>query len=253
MKKFKNPYWPAIAVALLCTFLTAVGSAIVQITEVEEPVSYLIMAGGVAISAILGLFIMKQSGLTMEQYGFRRPAKGSISQVWLFVPLLLLELVPMLIYGFHFEKTPNVYAAILLFTIIVGFNEELYFRGLIFTFLKPKGTRAAIIGSAVIFGVLHAVNALGGKNLWLVLLQIGFAFLVGLVLVQILNLTKSLWVGILWHIVHNFLSFSTEDVFDDKAIIVVAAQFIILIVYAIGLGISLSKQQASHPSVPIAN
>lgn len=253
MKKFKNPYWPAIAVALLCTFVTAVGSAIAQITEAKEPVSYLIMAGGVAISAILGLFIMKRSKLTMEQYGFRRPAEGSISQVWLFVPLLLLELAPLLIYGFHFEKAPIVYVVLLLFTIIVGFNEEMFFRGLVYKFLQPRGTRAAIIGSSIIFGVLHAVNALGGDNVWLVLLQVGFAFLAGLVLVQIVELTKSLWVGILWHIVHNFLSFSTEEVFDDKAIVVVAAQVIILIIYAIGLKISLSKQQASHPSVPIAN
>lgn len=244
MKMFKNPYWPAIGAAVLCTFFTALGSAIAEIAEAGEAAAYLIMAGGVAVSVLLGLLMMKRSGRTMKQYGFRLPDRNGIGQVWLYVPLLLLELAPLLIYGLHFNKQPVVYAVLLLFTILVGINEELYFRGLVFGYLNRISTKAAIIGSSVIFGVLHAVTALTGKNLGLVLLQVGFAFLAGLVLVQIVVLTKSLWPGILWHIVHNFLAFSTEDVFDDKAIIVASIQVILLLVYAIGMGIILSKRQA---------
>lgn len=244
MKMLKNSYWPAIGVAVLCTFFTALGSAIAEITEVEEAAAYLIMAGGVAVSALLGLLIMKRSGNAMRQYGFRLPERNGIGQVWMYVPLLLLELAPILIYGFHFNKQPIVYAVLLLFTLLVGLNEEMYFRGLVFGYLNRISTKTAIIGSSVIFGVLHAVTALNGKNMGLVLLQVGFAFLAGVVLVQIVVLTKSLWPGILWHIVHNFLSFSTEDVFDEKAIIVVSIQVFLLLVYAIGMGISLSKRQA---------
>ncbi|GIO36635.1 hypothetical protein J41TS12_14960 [Paenibacillus antibioticophila] len=244
MKILKNPYWPAIGVAVLCTFFTALGSAIAEMTEAEEAAAYLIMAGGVAVSALLGLLIMKRSGNVMKQYGFRLPDRNGIGHVWMYVPLFLLELVPVLIYGFHFNKQPVVYMVLLLFTLLVGLNEELYFRGLVVGYLNRVSTRTAIIGSSVIFGALHAVTALNGKNLGLVLLQVGFAFLAGLVLVQIVVLTKSLWPGILWHIVHNFLSFSTEDVFDEKAILVVSVQVILLLVYAIGMGISLSKRQA---------
>lgn len=244
MKIFKNPYWPAIGAAVLCTFFTALGSAIAEITEVDEAVAYLIMAGGVAVSALLGLLIMKRSGNGMRQYGFRLPDRNGIGRVWMYIPLLLLELVPILIYGLHFNKQPIVYVVLLLFTLLVGLNEELYFRGLVFNYLNRISTKAAVIGSSVIFGVLHAVTALNGKNIELVLLQIGFAFLAGLVLAQIVVLTKSLWPGILWHIIHNFLSFSTEDVFDVRAIIVVSVQVILLLVYAIGMGISLSKRQA---------
>lgn len=251
MKIFKNPYWPAIGVAVLCTFFTALGSAIAEITGAEEAAAYLIMAGGVAVSALLGLLIMKRSGNAMRQYGFRLPDRNGIGQVWMYVPLLLLELAPILIYGLHFNKQPIIYVVLLLFTLLVGFNEELYFRGLVFGCLNRISTKTAIIGSSVIFGVLHAVTALSGKNMWLVLLQVGFAFLAGLVLVQILVLTKSLWPGILWHIVHNFLSFSTEDVFDEKAILVVSVQVILLLVYAIGMGISLSKRQTLEQPVTL--
>ncbi|GIO45145.1 CPBP family intramembrane glutamic endopeptidase [Paenibacillus apis] len=251
MKIFKNPYWPAIGVAVLCTFFTALGSAIAEITGVEEAAAYLIMAGGVAVSALLGLLFMKRSGNAMRQYGFRLPDRNGIGQVWMYVPLLLLELAPILIYGLHFNKQPIIYVVLLLFTLLVGFNEELYFRGLVFGCLNRISTKTAIIGSSVIFGALHSVTALSGKNMGLVLLQVGFAFLAGLVLVQILVLTKSLWPGILWHIVHNFLSFSTEDVFDEKAIIVVSVQVVLLLVYAIGMGISLSKRQALEQPVPM--
>jgi membrane protease YdiL (CAAX protease family) len=235
MKTFKHPYWFAIIIAVLCTFLTAVGAAISQIIVVEEHISYLIMAGSVVISAIVGLIIMRKSGISMQQFGFQRPAPNSMRHVWWVLPLFVLEIIPIIVYGFPSGKPAIVYAALALFTIIVGFNEELYFRGLVFNVLKTKGTKVAIIGSSIIFGVLHAATALGGKNIWLVLLQVGFAFLAGLILVQIVNITKTLWIGIVWHIVHNFISFSTEDVYDNKALIVISAQVIIFIIYAIKL------------------
>lgn len=71
---------------------------------------------------------------------------------------------------------------LVLFTVAVGFNEELYFRGLSFSFLSRIGRKQAVIGSAVVFGVLHAANALSGTNPLEVLLQIAFAFLAGLAL-----------------------------------------------------------------------
>lgn len=246
MKIFKNPYWPAIGVALLCTFFTALGSAIAEIVKAQESAVYLIMAGGVALSVLAGLLIIKRSGNAMSQYGFTLPDRKGIGQVWIYIPLILLELTPILVYGFPFNKPPVLYAVLLLFTILAGFNEELYFRGLVFRILNNISTKAAIVGSSVIFGVLHAVTALSGKNIGLVLLQVVFAFLVGLVLVQIVVLTKSLWPGIVWHIVHNFLSYLTEEVFDDKATLVVSIQVILLLGYAIGMGICLSRRQAQE-------
>lgn len=73
MKIFKNPYWPAIGVALLCTFFTALGSAIAEIVEAQESAVYLIMAGGVTLSVLAGLLIIKRSGKAMSQYGFTLP------------------------------------------------------------------------------------------------------------------------------------------------------------------------------------
>lgn len=163
-------------------------------------------------------------------------APGSWRSVWLCVPFLLLEVIPLVVYGPDAFTRPGAeYAVLALFTAVVGLNEELYFRGLAFSFLARRSRKQAVIGSAVIFGVLHAANALSGTNPAEVLLQIVFAILVGVVLALIVSITRSLWIGIVWHAVHNFVSYSTEMVFDQTALVVVSAQVLILLIFAIGL------------------
>ncbi len=231
----KHPYGAAILAALICTFLTSVGSAVTQIAALEDVSGYLVMSAAVACSILIGFLLIARSGQSSTFYGFRKPSSGSVKKVWLFIPLLLLEIVPLVLFAPKFEEPGVFYLVLALFTLLVGINEELYFRGLVFGFIRPKGPQAAVIGSSIIFGVLHAVNALSGTNPWAVLLQIAFAFLAGLVLALIVSITKSLWIGILWHIVHNFISFTTESSLDRTAMIVISIQVLVMLVYAIGL------------------
>ncbi|ECH9276465.1 CPBP family intramembrane metalloprotease [Salmonella enterica subsp. enterica] len=185
---------------------------------------------------LVGLWLLRRSRISAEEIGFRRPASGSVRSIWLGVPLLLLEVIPLVAYGPDAYTRPGAeYAVLALFTIMVGFNEELYFRGLAFSFLSRLTRKQAVIGSSIVFGVLHAANALSGTNPVEVLLQIVFAFLVGIVLALIVSITRSLWIGIVWHAVHNFLSFSTEVVFDQTALMVVSAQLAILLIFTVGL------------------
>lgn len=232
----KHPYLAAVIAALICTFLTAVGSAAAQVAELAEVPSYLVMTASVVLSILVGLWLLRRSRISAEEIGFRRPASGSVRSIWLGVPLLLLEVIPLVAYGPDAYTRPGAeYAVLALFTIMVGFNEELYFRGLAFSFLSRLTRKQAVIGSSIVFGVLHAANALSGTNPVEVLLQIVFAFLVGIVLALIVSITRSLWIGIVWHAVHNFLSFSTEVVFDQTALMVVSAQLAILLIFTVGL------------------
>jgi len=240
MITIKRPLLAAIAVSLLCTVLTAVGSAAAQISEANELTSYLMMSCSVAISVVIGLLLMRKSA-SLAQFGLRAPQRSKLIPI--LIPLLVLEMIPLAVYGFHFTKSPAIYAALALFTIVVGLNEELYFRGLVVGYLSTKSRNAVILGSSILFGVLHAMNALNNKNIGLVILQICFAFLVGLVLVQIVILTKSIWIGIAWHTVHNFLSFATEEVFDSKAMLVVSLQVVILALFALFLFKALPNRE----------
>jgi hypothetical protein len=59
--------------------------------------------------------------------------------------------------------------------------------------------------------------------------------LVGFVIVEIVSITKSLWIVIIWHASHDFISITTEAELDTKALIILAIQVIILTIYAIGI------------------
>ncbi len=231
----KHPYLAAFLIGLLCVFMTALGMAIPQIRGMDTYSTYIVATIFLVLSVAIGVCIMIKSKVRLTEYGFRlREGKGS-SHVWWYAPLIIIEIIPLVLYGFNSEITAMQYIILAFFTIAVGVNEETYFRGLALHFLFKKGKKKAIIASSVIFGVLHLINALNGKELLYLVLQMFFAFLVGFVLAEIVSITKSLWLVIIWHVTHDFISFTTEEVLDRTALIILAIQVVILLIYAIGI------------------
>ncbi|WP_099467110.1 CPBP family intramembrane glutamic endopeptidase [Konateibacter massiliensis] len=231
----RHPYVSAILIGLLCTFLTALGMAISQIAEFGDELTYVTAIIFLCISILVGIFIMKKSSQGLSDYGLRKAEKSSSVALWWYIPLIVMEIIPIIIYGFDRKMAVAQYVIILFFTIAVGINEELYFRGLMLRFLREKGRKKAIVVSAVIFGVLHLINALNGKNILYLVLQMLFAFLVGFVLAEIVSISKSLWIVIIWHASHDFISMTTEGELDQKALILLAIQVVLLLIYAVGL------------------
>lgn len=85
------------------------------------------------------------------------------------------------------------FSMFLYITILGPVSEELLFRGLILRTLQPYGKRFAIFASAVAFGLLHGN-----------LIQIPFAFLVGLVLGYVTLEYSIVW-AIVLHIFNNLV------------------------------------------------
>ena len=231
----RHPLAAAALVAFICVLFTALGSALAQILALPDTTGHLVIAAFLAVSTLVGLLLMKRSSETLAQYGFGSHPFAGAAGVWFYLPLVLIEILPLAIYGVEKGHNAGYYATMLLFTIMIGFNEETYFRGLVLHFLKNKSTRWAIWGSSVIFGLLHAANLLGGKDVWYTVLQILFAFLVGLVLAELLVQTGSLWVLIVWHAAHDFISYITPEVLDAGALVLLGAQVAILLVYVVVL------------------
>jgi membrane protease YdiL (CAAX protease family) len=215
--------------------MTALGMAIPQIMGLDTNKIYIVATVFLVISIVLGIAIMKKSKLKIEEYGFRRSENRSHSKVWWYAPLLVIEILPITVLGFSSVITPIQYMILAFFTIAIGFNEEIYFRALALKFLQEKGRKKAIIWSSIIFGVLHLVNALNGKNVLYLVLQMLFAFLVGFVLAEIVSITRSLWIVIIWHAAHDFIAGITEESLDRKALIILAIQVAILLVYAMSI------------------
>ena len=81
-----------------------------------------------------------------------------------------------------------------LYASVLGpISEELLFRGVLLRLLRPYGKQAAILISAVLFGLFHGN-----------LIQIPFAFLVGLVLGYVTVEYSIVWAMVL-HIFNNFV------------------------------------------------
>ena len=79
--------------------------------------------------------------------------------------------------------------------VVPAFAEELLFRGLLISNIRPYSEKGAIIISALAFGLMH-------QNL----IQTIYATAAGLALGYIYVKTKSLWTVILIHFVNNFVS-----------------------------------------------
>lgn len=231
----RHPYIASILIALLCTFMTGLGSVVSQNMGLGENEQITVISAFLVISVIVGIIFMKKSRVSLFEYGFRKNQKNSLQKVGWYIPLVVIEILPIALVGFSTEIKALQYINLLFFVIAVGFNEEIYFRGLAFKFMKERGIKNAIIGTSIIFGVLHIANAFNGKNPLYLVLQMSFAFLVGIVLAEIVSITKSLWAVIIWHASHDYISLITGDDLNSQALIILAIQVAILTIYAIML------------------
>ena len=85
--------------------------------------------------------------------------------------------------------------AILLDAAVPAIGEECFVRGAIFSVLRPHGRRTAVIGSAIVFSLMHASLA-----------QIPYAFLAGILLGMLYEVSGGLLLPILFHFFSNLLS-----------------------------------------------
>ena len=193
----------------------------------------------VAMSLILFFWIRNNS--LSEKYGFCMP-KVPAKRFLYYLPLVIIASTAFwngikLQYGFP--------EALLYFISMccVGFLEEVIFRGLLFRAMEKNNVKAAIIVSALTFGLGHFVNLFNdsGRNLASSMTQIVFAILVGFVLVLIFCRGKSLIPCILFHSANNAfkvfsaegdLSPQTEMILNLAVIVVVLGGYLLYLVKA---------------------
>lgn len=108
------------------------------------------------------------------------------------------------------ETVPGIILYIVNLTLAPAFIEEMVFRGAVMQSLRRFGDIFAIVASALIFGIFH-----------LNLIQMPYAFILGLCIGYFVMRTGSLWVGIIVHFINNSIAvafefaypYMTEDVY----------------------------------------
>jgi uncharacterized protein len=98
--------------------------------------------------------------------------------------------------------------AVIATTILVGFSEELMFRGIVLKGALPElGMGRAILLSSVLFALLHAVNVLALLPLPNMLMQLVLTFIFGLVIACAALRVNSLVPVIVFHTLWDMVQF----------------------------------------------
>ncbi len=132
---------------------------------------------------------------------------------WLTISLFLL-MGSFLLLQYKFE-VPNTYAFRLFFIecVSVGILEELLFRKITFEhfYKKTQDYNSSILVTSFLFAIFHLSNLLLGASFFSAIIQIEFAFILGLLLQFIFIRTKSLVFVITLHALINlFGSFGSQ-------------------------------------------
>lgn len=122
-----------------------------------------------------------------------------------FIPLILLASVNVW-NGINIENTIDEIIIHIGSMCMIGFLEEIIFRGFLFKILEKDSEKIAITITSITFGVGHIINLLNGEPVIETLIQVVYAMAVGYLFAIILVKTKSLWPCIITHAAVNALS-----------------------------------------------
>jgi membrane protease YdiL (CAAX protease family) len=159
-----------------------------------------------SVLAVVAVAILARSH-GWRKIGFREIPRDNRRALYLFA-LPFLPVIVNLASGIPQMLTVTTIVFYAGLTLLVGFVEEVYFRGIMLQSLKTKGVLRAVIVTAFLFGATHALNALGGISSPLyAILQVGYATAIGLTFAALVLATNLIWPLILAHWLINFASF----------------------------------------------
>ncbi len=141
---------------------------------------------------------------------------------------------------------------ILATTLMVGFVEEVVFRGLMLQALRPRGVWKAALITAVLFGLTHAMNVLAGKSLAEDAAQVFYAVAIGLAFAALVLRTSLLWPLVLAHFLIDFVSMLQRPGFaypPGLELLIVLGTAVIFTAY--GLFILLSRRRTNPEAAPV--
>lgn len=164
------------------------------------------MLGLIVLSALMFLFVRK-NGLT-EKYGLSGWAKNNRAMLWFFPLWIIASLNLWGGVAARYAIPGQIFAVVSM--AMVGFAEELIFRGFLFkAMLKDGNVKAAVIVSSVTFGLGHILNLFTGHEIVETLVQVAFAVAFGFIVTMAFYKSGSLLPCILAH--------SLTDVFSKFA------------------------------------
>lgn len=198
-KKVNRIFMTIILVHIAVVFLLTVLSPIFTLEIVPN---FILSQSMILVPALIGVLLSKENLVQFAR--FRRIKISSVFMIILFTFLAMP--LTVVINAISMLFVDNTVAAIsgdvlelpfILMLFIIGifgpFSEELVFRGVIYQGYKKSGTAfQAMILSALLFALMHMnIN------------QAAYAFVIGLIMILLVEATGSIWSSVLFHVVFN--------------------------------------------------
>jgi len=210
----------------------------------------------VGLSLIWGIFIAWRFGWLRSIFE-KQPASSLPKLFWL-TPACWFGMCLARLASSPWPSFEATYIVVLAFAmILVGFNEELLFRGILAHGARgpgPWSEARAMLVSSLGFGLFHLPNALGGQALGATLFQVGYAFVMGIALFVSMRISRSILLPVALHALWDFSTFTSKSQPPgDLASLIISLltlAIVILILAAIVWSLGKKRQPVSIPSSP---
>jgi len=156
------------------------------------------------INAIVAMVLLSVLGW-WRAAGFNAPAAWQNLHL-LLLPLLLL-IGPALLLQPKLPE-PGKFIVLVVVTLLIGFQEEAIFRGILLRALAPRGIMQAVLISAFLFGIIHANSLFVGRDPLFVLAQIIASMLGAIALGALRVRLNTIWPLVVMHALNDFLQFT---------------------------------------------
>ncbi len=223
MKKLYEKNELAFSIGTIVVYVVAAGTARGNFGD-DSPWMLAVLA---ALTAVLAWFLVKNQ--LLEKYGLTFWPESR--RFLYFIPFGILAVLNFRM-GVRLHYGPVGQVCAVLSMGLVGFLEELIFRGLLFRAIEKESHTRAIVISAVTFGAGHIVNLLTGQATAETLMQILYATAVGFAFVIAYDRSGSLWPCVLTHSLVNITSKFSGDPSEFGAFPVPAGEVLIIVLSA---------------------
>jgi membrane protease YdiL (CAAX protease family) len=205
----RHPYW----------FVTILEFVVIVVYLLAGTVAHFLKLSNLGLYGLanLGLTVIVAVLLTVmgwwKAIGFRSPDRRGDLLYFLvpFIPVFMNFIPGVEVTSFRYLLE------VLVITVMVGFVEEVIFRGLMLNALKVRGLWKAAIITALLFGLTHALNVLAGKSLVEDVAQIYYAVGIGFAFAALVLHTGILWPLVLAHWLIDFINFIQKPGFTYPA------------------------------------
>lgn len=132
---------------------------------------------------------------------FARQPVGRRWWMWI-APVVVALPIALRLYGIDYGAYgAAVIAASFASGLLIGFSEELLFRGIVVTLLRRGGHREWTVAavSSLLFAAMHSVNILAGQPPLTVLATVGYTFAFGVIMYAVMRVTGNIVWAMLLH------------------------------------------------------